>query len=635
MFKKTNLFLVVFFALCSLFIFNITKAQEILPVVSIRDEGLVAKYVSQSVNDPIKIEAGSTLNIDIKFKNVGTKIWDNSGKNFISAFTMEPRYRASSFVGSNWIDKTQTTKMSPAVVKVGETGTLSIQIKAPEKVGVYKEKFWLASQNYSWLKGGYFYFEFSVVSKTTVSSNNNAVPNNTVSNNTSSTNTNEISSYKAKKVMFNKKEVLANGGQAVKLILGLQNLGSVAWKKYTILANSPASVSSSNTSATFADNSWINNNTVLENNTTVEQWSTTRDEFNFVTPAKQGNYNLTLKLMADDKMIEDFELNIPVTVTADAPNYVSPQFDTDSSNIVVEESPRLAEEPKIRVGLWQNPEDQVIFKSNEDDFVVFAGSEEKGVLSQSNVAKMFYKEGVYYFSSADLNFESSEYLRLVPANNWHAVFDLTNFERKVTWKGPSNFNKYRGAMELRKVSSGSDVYVIEEVLMEDYVAGIAETSNAGPKEYIKALLTAARTYAYYIKEYTTKHDARNFDVVAHTGDQLYLGYASELLMPNVVSAQQETRGYMVTYNKDYIITPYYSTSDGRTRSWTEVWGGAHKPWLVSVPAIYDAKDKKAMAGHGVGMSARDAAYMADEAGTLWKDILKYYYTGVSIDLIYR
>ena len=106
-------------------------------------------------------------------------------------------------------------------------------------------------------------------------------------------------------------------------------------------------------------------------------------------------------------------------------------------------------------------------------------------------------------------------------------------------------------------------------------------------------------------------------------------------MPNVVAAQRATRGYMATYDSNYIITPYYSTSDGRTRSWAEVWGGSNRPWLVSVPATYDKRDGKAMAGHGVGMSARDAAYMADEGGKNWQEILKYYYTGVNVNLIYQ
>ncbi|MDD2656689.1 MAG: SpoIID/LytB domain-containing protein [Patescibacteria group bacterium] len=643
MFPKSNkisLFLISFLAVVGLFAFNpsFTKAASGMPVVAVSDPGFAAQYISQTISDPIKIEVGSTVTVDVKFKNVGTKNWEANNRNFLSAFTMEPRYHISVFATSNWIDKIETAKMSPSVVKPGEYGTLTVQLKAPEKVGTYTEKFWLASQNHSWVKGGYFYFIINVVAKSTVTPTTPAVTapvTVTPSSNTSDTST-TVSAYKAKKFFSNVKDIKASGASQVKVILGLQNLGTATWQKYSFVANSPLSLANS-ADLSFADSSWQNSNTIFEKPQAVAQWSTTRDEFNIVTPAKKGSYTLTLKVKADNQEINDLEINIPVEVTSDASSYVPPFFNNSNNNVntIVEEIPRLSEEPKIRVGVWQNPTDQVQFQSADDDYVVYSGDVLQGVLAKNTLATLYYENGIYNFASTNLNFSSSDYIRLAPSSNMHAVFTLLNYNRAVSWKGPVNFNKYRGVMELRKINSGTDVYVIEEVLMEDYVAGIAETSNAGPIEYIKALLTAARTYAYYVANYTSKHDARNFDVVAHTGDQLYLGYASEVLMPNVVAAQRATRGYMATYDNNYIITPYYSTSDGRTRSWAEVWGGSNRPWLVSVPAIYDKRDGKAMAGHGVGMSARDAAYMADEGGKNWQEILKYYYTGVNVNLIYQ
>jgi len=626
LFKKVSLSFISLFALGSLFVFTpaITRAVT-LPVVAVRDPGFAAKYVSQSINDPIKVEAEATVTVDFKFKNVGTATWDSNSKNFVSAFTMEPRYHISDFAGANWLDKEQTAKIA-GKVKPGETGVVSVQIKAPEKTGTYTEKFWLASQNYSWIKGGYFYFILNVVPKTTVST----APS-SVTTDTNSTTTVQVSSseYRAKQFILNTKSVTASGGEKVKVILGLQNLGTATWQKYAIVANSPVSLASEAISnLTFADTDWKNNNTILEKTQEVAQWGVTRDQFNFVTPSKAGTYTLTLKLKANDKEINGMVVDIPVTVTSNAPNYVDAPVNNP-------EVPRLASEPTIRVGIWQNPTDKVKFQSADDDYVVFAGGVQQGILTRNTLTTMYYQDGTYYFNSLGLDFSTSDFIRLVPQSNMHAVYSLVNYDREVGWKGPVNFNKYRGVMELRKVSNSADVYVIEEVLMEDYVAGIAETSNIGPTEYVKALLVAARTYGYYIKEYTTKHDSRNFDVVANTGDQLYLGYASELLMSNVVAAQKATKGYMITYNSDIVITPYYGNSDGRTRSWTEVWGGAAKPWLVSVPAVYDQRDNMAMYGHGVGMSARDAAYMADEGGKSWQEILHYYYTGININLIYQ
>ena len=82
-------------------------------------------------------------------------------------------------------------------------------------------------------------------------------------------------------------------------------------------------------------------------------------------------------------------------------------------------------------------------------------------------------------------------------------------------------------------------------------------------------------------------EARVYDVVANTADQLYLGYNSELTLPRVAKAAQDTYGLMVTYNSKPVVTPYFGHSAGQTLTWKKVWGGADKPWLKSVSAFYD------------------------------------------------
>jgi peptidoglycan hydrolase-like amidase len=81
-----------------------------------------------------------------------------------------------------------------------------------------------------------------------------------------------------------------------------------------------------------------------------------------------------------------------------------------------------------------------------------------------------------------------------------------------------------------------------------------------------------------------------------------------------------------------VITPYFGHSDGRTRNWTEVWGGTQKAWLQSVEATYDAG--LSMFGHGVGMSCNDAAHRADEDAWTYEQLLRYYYLGTQAEKIY-
>ena len=195
-------------------------------------------------------------------------------------------------------------------------------------------------------------------------------------------------------------------------------------------------------------------------------------------------------------------------------------------------------------------------------------------------------------------------------------------------------------MEYRYAAETDKIWWINELPIDSYLKGLAETSDASPLEFQKVLATAARTYALYhyyrgldfgLTEASTKHANEHFHVDA-TYDQVYRGYNSEIRMPRLAQAVQETRGMIVTYNHELAITPYFSRSDGRTRSWNEVWGGGEKPWLVSVPV--PEEKGKTLFGHGVGMSAQGALLMVADEGRNWQDVLKYFYTGTSLERAY-
>jgi peptidoglycan hydrolase-like amidase len=100
----------------------------------------------------------------------------------------------------------------------------------------------------------------------------------------------------------------------------------------------------------------------------------------------------------------------------------------------------------------------------------------------------------------------------------------------------------------------------------------------------------------------------------------------------VVQAVNETKGQVVTYQKDVVVTPYFGHSDGMTRTWSSVFGGKDKPWLVPVVTPYD--QGLTMFGHGVGMSANDAYGHAKTDLWDYTKILKYYYNGIEVSKIY-
>lgn len=586
------------------------------PKPTIRDAAYGARYASQSIPDPIRMEAGETKIVAIRFKNTGTAPWAASGVRYISAYTVEPRDRVSLFFGSSWVSWKQTGAILKAA-KPGETAELSIALHAPKTPGTYTEEFYLAGENYTWVSGGYFFLKIEVTPAAIVSDATKpaaqALP-------------------KANPFLQSPKFVETKGGESIGLVVGFQNLGAHEWKRYGLVMKQKTSVAA--TAPSFADASWQDPSVIFRKAKIIQAGGTTRDEIRLRAPRSAGTYTAAFQLEVDGEVVPDSEIMLNVHVTEDAPEHYAEPF-AASAPITSPAPFRVMEEPRIRVGLWK-PTDFVQFRSEETDYDVYDGENSIGTLParKLGVLKFDAVNGIYSFSGGALEFSTKQYVRLSPVGNPHAVFSLMNYLRPVSWKGPQNFNAYRGAMEYRVTDDGV-LYVINDLLLEDYVKGIGENGDSSPLEYLKAQTVAQRTYAYYVMMFSGKHDKRNFDVVAHTGDQLYLGAVSEAMMPRFVDAARATRGEMVTYDNNIVITPYYGNSNGRTKSWVQVWGGQPKPWLVSVEAEYDRARGRAQLGHGVGMSQRDASIRAEKEGVDYQAILKHYYTGVLIERVYE
>lgn len=618
---KISLSLAIFglFLMGSFFITQPAKAVD--PKLTISHPSVAAKYVSQSIPDPITVEAGKEATVILKFKNVGTDSWPTIGQRFISAYTMGPREHNSIFTSKNWMSAKQTGPINKAT-KPGETADLAIILKAPEKVGDYTEEFHLASENYSWVKGGYFFLKIKVVPAKVVAApkteTGEVIPEN------------KISGFSAEKFIQSPKETSAPGGQQIKLVVAFQNTGDKPWSKYAIVASQPVSLASTGGRLSFADELWKSGSVVLEKEAVVAPDGFVRETFYLRAPSEEGGYSAKFYLQVDGEILSDVYAELPITVTSNAPAYYqTPYSSSDSAPVVTY---HLDTEPRIRVGLWQ-PTNYVQFRSEEADYNVYDGVNLMGVLPMMKLGVLMRKDNQYYFRGGDLEFSSDNYIRLSPVGNPHAIFNILNYERFVKWKGPANFNYYRGAMELRLGEVKTEaLWVINDLLLEDYMMGIGENGNSSPPQYLRAQAVAQRSYAYS----TIQADKYGvFDVVATTGDQLYLGQKNEEIMPNFVAGVKDTRGAMATYNGKVVTTPYYAHAVCRTYSWAEKWGGAIRPWLVSVKTNYDCQNYSSMLGHGVGMSQMDASRRATAEGTNWQDLVKYYYTGVQIERIYE
>ena len=584
------------------------------------DAGYSAQYYSQSIPDPIQLEAGSSRDVIVRFKNIGEKTWSANSYNFISTYTFNDKYRSSQFANSGWLSDSQPAKLVKDT-KFGEIGEFKIRLTAPNKIGDYREEFYLASENNSWIKGGYFFLKLNVVkpeivvsspSSTLIKANEKLKIKNEKSDLTStSIITSTKSNHSAEIIFVSQKSITASAGETINLQIKLKNSGLKFWNGYQWRLFGVYNNSGLADDVVVSYQDWLTDKKILSSNEVIASDKDIDLNFYLRAPHIKGDYKIKFQLVSESRNIIDSNLDLMVKVANTAGEDYTPDLKAPDRDSV-----GLVEEPAIRIGLYTLDE-PVKVKSNFQ-YAIFSGNEPKGYLEQNVVASLNYTNGKYYYADKNLSFSSPEPIKLKAIDN-NSYFEIVNYIRTINWRSGVNYNKYRGNLEIKFSTNKKLPYAVNELPLDDYVKGIAETDNLSNVEYIKAVLVAARSYAYYAINHGTAKDQRTFDVYATTYDQLYLGYNSEVIMPNVVRAAIDTYGQMVTYQSEVVTTPYFGHSDGSTRTWGEVWGGAEKPWLKRVEAKYD--NGLSMYGHGVGMSNRDASFRAVKDGWNYKQIL--------------
>jgi peptidoglycan hydrolase-like amidase len=337
-------------------------------------------------------------------------------------------------------------------------------------------------------------------------------------------------------------------------------------------------------------------------------------------------------LAVDGTVVPDLEIDIPVEVTTNAPALNEGKTDssnkTNSTNNEEITTDTTMSEPTIRVGLLTVDEetDNKVVVSCEKDWKLYDG--DGGLLAELKAGKSveaFYKKNRYWFDRGQGLEKTSSYLRFVP-DELNSICTIENFDRTKTRGSAYPDNRFRNILELRYNSDKDRTWMINELPMELYLRGLGETSNISHAEFQKALIVVARTYALSMFEHKKKHASEYYDLSSYADDQVYKGYGQEERSPNLAENVQKTDGVVVTYDGETAITPYFSRSDGRTRSWGDVWYG-DIPYLQGVSCPCDKG--KTLWGHGVGMSASEALCQANN-GKEWKDILKYFYTGIDL-----
>ena len=596
-----------------------------------------------------QIEAEDHVTVEIAFKNTGTRTWTRDGASSISIYAVEAttqKERQSAFKDTRWLSGSHPVLLKENQVLPGEIGHVRFDLRAPKAPGSYRESFLLASENTAWLAGTRVTLPIRVPSRgefiATAPPEEAMTPIASGTSPSPQTSIRSVGSYKTLLLLRSTKTATLMGNGSLQFTFGFKNTGSSSWSSRGVLSKGldPAKTGRA---YSVRDPSWLSSTDV-----TTVTGVTKPGEIGLVTfmvkaPSLKGDYTVKFQLNADQGPVEGGEFEIPVTVTQDGYVEPDPVIPIPSPSLLslptVDAIPltgdvqSLPEEPIIRVGLFKTTDDQMLIRAKYGPIVV----SENGTTfcrlhtGESTTARYDRTNRVYIMTGTSCNGQSTNYF-VFRAEDGISPMEIADFYRPLSWLPGANDNTFRAQLELRYTPATDNVWIINTLPIEYYLKGIAETSDLSPQEFQRTLLVAARTYAMYHVQRGTKH-AHEFYTVDATYDQVYRGYGAEARGKNIVAGIDATRGQIVTYQGKLAITPYYSRSDGRTRSWGEVWyGGSKYPWLVSVPVPWD--QGKTLWGHGVGMSASGALAMARE-GTSYATILGYYYPGTEIRRAYK
>lgn len=441
-------------------------------------------------------------------------------------------------------------------------------------------------------------------------------------------------------------EIKIDPGKAITIELKFKNTGNYTWSNnnYNFLAL--ATIGPEMRKSLFKHQSW------------EEAFRAARLQEKSVKPGKIGTFKVLLQAPKEKgEYIEKFQLvarrldwvaNGQVTLYINVGN-IKPNIvykptaivatNSDGHSPTIENPTQFNPEntistnslgPTMRVGLYDTRQPITVtangsyYVKDQNNNILYTKQSGKGVTIVYD-----WLNKIYILSSDDYNYSGANYLRLELLDPLNSFFTILSLDARPDFNQKVNYNDFRYILEFRYTPATDKYWVINELPMEKYLLGISETHKVAPYEFLKAMTIAARTYAQYHQERQTKH-ASEFYLVDATYDQVYRGAAIEDILTDWKRAVADTAGQVLTYDGKIAITPFFASSDGRTRSFKEVWKN-EVPWLQSVSCEYEVGGT--LSGHGVGLSAVDAMRRA-KAGADYLTILHHYYLGTAIKKIY-
>ncbi len=555
---------------------------KVLPI-SVQQNNFKYEFVDMEY-PPSGIDGGTDLSLWVKLRNSGNSIWRKSGDNTVVLGTDHERDRFTRFLPPG---TTRLGGLEEDEVRPGEIGTFRMNLKAPTKAGYYKEYFTPVVEGQTWMEDSGMYFETTVFGDL----------------------------YASEVVSWTSANKWKQGEKYV-IWIKIRNLGKATWRKedmdLVFLREQDLKVTSARLASEEVEPGEVGTiSFVVE----VDENEDIERKAMMVRPKIDGNHLYPRPIYFYYNVIENTGLEpIKASTTTIKPTV------TDT---VVQAATGEEGDIRIRLGFVGNPQ-----ITANGSFTAYSGTERITTLSSGSIGKVSYTNGKYQLTANGKTYLKSSPIRFIPSSG--IIMEIDNYINPPGWNPDLNDNQYRGTLEVNYVDS--ELIVINELPLEAYLKGIGEVSNSEEPEKIKAVMTAARSYAKYYMDIASKFPGKPY----HLNDdpeasQKYIGYGLEKRSPNVASAVEATDGQVVTYKGTLIKTPYFNQSDGvATKSAKDVWNW-DAPYLISVNDGFC--DGTVFLGHGVGMSGCGAKGMA-KSGYGYISILKYYYSGTEVTKMY-
>ena len=190
---------------------------------------------------------------------------------------------------------------------------------------------------------------------------------------------------------------------------------------------------------------------------------------------------------------------------------------------------------------------------------------------------------------------------------------------------PYKARSYRhGVLRLRLAPDSERLHAVYQISVEHFMLGISEVPDSWPTAAIEAQVVTSRSNALWhalqrgaeASFDTARRQECHCNLRDDSSDQVYRGWAGEIVHPRWVDAVESTARQVVAYRGSVALGMYSSSSGGWTENYLDVYDSSEHRYLASV---YDSPAFSDLAGnpHRSWTAGFSQGLLAESVGLNW------------------